>query len=112
MKVSPCFSLRCGAPGCMCKEGHVLLSSSNSEQGCVPRETCFRRRGLHRTGGFFHSRIPRASISNAYLGLHALESRRKEGMLLFVKMLLRHTVQNSGRFHEIHIRSSQLQTEC
>ncbi|VDM64060.1 unnamed protein product, partial [Angiostrongylus costaricensis] len=36
---SPCFSLRCGPPGCMCKEGHVLLSS-NKEEGCVSRETC------------------------------------------------------------------------
>ncbi|VDO76685.1 unnamed protein product [Haemonchus placei] len=38
-KVSSCFSLRCGPPACMCKEGHVQLSK-DIEQGCVPRETC------------------------------------------------------------------------
>ncbi|KAJ1373902.1 hypothetical protein KIN20_036436 [Parelaphostrongylus tenuis] len=45
---SPCFSLRCGPPGCMCKEGHVLLSS-NKEQGCVSRETCTKLNSLKKT---------------------------------------------------------------
>ncbi|CAI5446226.1 unnamed protein product [Caenorhabditis angaria] len=40
MQVSGCFSLRCAPPGCICKEGHVLLNSADSSQGCVPRETC------------------------------------------------------------------------
>ncbi|CAJ0600073.1 unnamed protein product [Cylicocyclus nassatus] len=42
LHVSTCFSLRCGMPGCMCKEGHVYLTSANKDAGCVPRETCVK----------------------------------------------------------------------
>ncbi|ETN79721.1 hypothetical protein RB195_009102 [Necator americanus] len=42
LQKSTCFSLRCGPPGCMCKEGHVLLSHTNKETGCVTRETCVK----------------------------------------------------------------------
>ncbi|WKX99961.1 hypothetical protein Q1695_014661 [Nippostrongylus brasiliensis] len=41
LEKSACFSLRCGPPGCMCKEGHVQLSN-DIEQGCVSRETCVK----------------------------------------------------------------------
>ncbi|VDL74460.1 unnamed protein product [Nippostrongylus brasiliensis] len=41
LEKSACFSLRCGPPGCMCKEGHVQLSH-DIEQGCVSRETCVK----------------------------------------------------------------------
>nr|UWW11010.1 serine protease inhibitor [Haemonchus contortus]CDJ91593.1 Protease inhibitor I8 domain containing protein [Haemonchus contortus] len=46
-KVSTCFSLRCGPPACMCKEGHVQLSK-DIEQGCVPRETCVKLKSLQK----------------------------------------------------------------
>uniref|UniRef100_A0A1I7ZU28 TIL domain-containing protein n=1 Tax=Steinernema glaseri TaxID=37863 RepID=A0A1I7ZU28_9BILA len=39
LEKSSCFSLRCGAPGCMCVEGHVL-KTQNIKDGCVRRETC------------------------------------------------------------------------
>ncbi|KAL6727594.1 hypothetical protein Aduo_009458 [Ancylostoma duodenale] len=35
-----CFSLRCGAPGCMCKDGYLLLNFSNKQEGCVKKESC------------------------------------------------------------------------
>ncbi|CCD67199.2 TIL domain-containing protein [Caenorhabditis elegans] len=38
--VSSCFSLRCGPPACMCKEGHVYLDGNDKNKGCVSRETC------------------------------------------------------------------------
>lgn len=48
----------------------------------------FTRRVLRRTGGFLYSRIPRASIRNAYFGLHTLESRRKlKDVCTVLKML-------------------------
>ncbi|KHN74815.1 hypothetical protein Tcan_14167 [Toxocara canis] len=34
-----CHSLRCGPPGCICKEGHVFISADHS-LGCVPKEEC------------------------------------------------------------------------
>ncbi|PIC13878.1 hypothetical protein B9Z55_027469 [Caenorhabditis nigoni] len=40
LTVSSCFSLRCGPPACMCKEGHVYLNGEDKNQGCVRRETC------------------------------------------------------------------------
>ncbi|RCN48718.1 trypsin Inhibitor like cysteine rich domain protein [Ancylostoma caninum] len=35
-----CFSLRCGAPGCVCKDGYLLLNFSNKQEGCVKKESC------------------------------------------------------------------------
>ncbi|KAK6056661.1 trypsin Inhibitor like cysteine rich domain protein, partial [Cooperia oncophora] len=46
-KVSACFSLRCGEPKCVCKEGHVQLSA-DIEQGCVPREICMKMMSLQK----------------------------------------------------------------
>ncbi|CAL2038188.1 unnamed protein product [Caenorhabditis brenneri] len=40
LMVSACFSLRCGPPACVCKEGHVYLNGEDKSQGCVTRETC------------------------------------------------------------------------
>ncbi|KJH52505.1 trypsin Inhibitor like cysteine rich domain protein [Dictyocaulus viviparus] len=48
LQVSSCFSLRCGAPGCICKEGYVFLSS-NKELGCVKRETCVKLNALKKS---------------------------------------------------------------
>ncbi|KAF1761043.1 hypothetical protein GCK72_009297 [Caenorhabditis remanei] len=42
LMVSTCFSLRCGPPACICKEGHVYLDGEDKNQGCVRRETCNR----------------------------------------------------------------------
>ncbi|KAF8355654.1 hypothetical protein PRIPAC_97277 [Pristionchus pacificus] len=38
--VNACFSLRCGAPACGCKEGHILRDASDQSKGCVTREVC------------------------------------------------------------------------
>ncbi|CAI4229041.1 unnamed protein product [Auanema sp. JU1783] len=38
-KPSPCFSLRCGPPACVCNEEYVFLSGEHSE-GCVTKEQC------------------------------------------------------------------------
>ncbi|GMT06294.1 hypothetical protein PENTCL1PPCAC_28468 [Pristionchus entomophagus] len=38
--INACFSLRCGAPACGCKEGHILRDASDHSKGCVTREVC------------------------------------------------------------------------
>ncbi|CAJ0572940.1 unnamed protein product, partial [Mesorhabditis spiculigera] len=40
LKVSPCFSLRCGGPGCACKAGHVRASDNDKEGDCTPISAC------------------------------------------------------------------------
>ncbi|CAD6198538.1 unnamed protein product [Caenorhabditis auriculariae] len=49
IKVSACFSLRCGPPGCMCEEGHVLLTGADAQKGCVRREVCSKLQKIHNT---------------------------------------------------------------
>ncbi|KAK6018289.1 trypsin Inhibitor like cysteine rich domain protein, partial [Ostertagia ostertagi] len=45
--VSLCFSLRCGGPKCVCKEGYVQMSK-DIEHGCVPRATCVKMKALQK----------------------------------------------------------------